>query len=52
VKKTSREIAELAKRHRCAVVRENLTGLVERLRELPRDHEVVLLIPSYRRLAL
>ena len=50
-KKVSREIAELAKRHRYAVAREDLTGLIEKLRELPRDHKVALLILSYRKLA-
>jgi len=50
-KKISQEIAELAKRHQYAVAREDLTGLVERLRELPRDHKVALLILSYRKLA-
>ena len=34
-KKVSREIAELAKRHQYAVAREDLTGLIEKLRELP-----------------
>ena len=51
VKKTSREIAELAKRHQYAVAREDLTGLIEKLRELPGDHKVALLILSYRKLA-
>jgi putative transposase len=34
-KKTSLEIAELAKRHQYAIAREDLTGLIEKLRELP-----------------
>jgi IS605 OrfB family transposase len=51
VKKVSREIAELAKRHQYAVAREDLTGLVEQLRRLPKDHKVALLILSYRKLA-
>jgi putative transposase len=50
-KKTSLEIAELAKRHQYAVAREDLTGLIEKLRELPRDHKVALLILSYRKLS-
>jgi putative transposase len=50
-KKTSLEIAELARQHRYAVAREDLTGLIERLRELPRDHKVALLILSYRKLS-
>jgi len=49
-KKVSREIAELAK-HQYAVAREDLTGLIERLRELPGDHKVALLILSYRKLS-
>jgi transposase, IS605 OrfB family, central region len=48
---TSLEIAELAKRHQYAVAREDLTGLIEKLRELPRDHKVALLILSYRKLS-
>jgi IS605 OrfB family transposase len=50
-KKVSREIAELAKRHQYAVAREDLTGLIEKLRELPRDHKVAILILSYRKLS-
>jgi IS605 OrfB family transposase len=49
-KKVSLEIAELAK-HQYAVAREDLTGLIEKLRELPRDHKVALLILSYRKLS-
>jgi len=43
-KKTSREIAELAKQHRYAVAREDLKGLIEKLKELPREHKVGLII--------
>jgi putative transposase len=50
-KKVSLEIAELAKQHQYAIAREDLTGLIEKLRELPRDHKVALLILSYRKLA-
>jgi len=50
-KKVSREIAELAKQHQYAIAREDLTGLIEKLRELPRDHKVALLILSYRKLS-
>jgi len=50
-KKVSLEIAELAKRHHYAIAREDLTGLIERLRELPGDHKVALLILSYRKLS-
>jgi IS605 OrfB family transposase len=50
-KKVSLEIAELAKRHQYAIAREDLTGLIEKLRELPKDHKVALLILSYRKLS-
>ena len=49
-KKTSRKIVELARRYQYTVAREDLTGLVESLRKLPREHRVSLLILSYRRL--
>ena len=49
-KKTSREMIALAKQHQYTVARENLTGLVENLRKLPKEHKVSLLILSYRRL--
>jgi IS605 OrfB family transposase len=51
-KKVSREIAELVKQYHYAIAREDLTGLVKRSRELPRDHKVALIILSYRKLAL
>jgi IS605 OrfB family transposase len=34
-----------------AIAREDLTGLIEKLRELPGDHKVALLILSYRKLS-
>jgi IS605 OrfB family transposase len=49
-KKVSNKIASLAKRHQYAVAREDLTGLVENLRKLPKEHKVGLTILSYRRL--
>jgi putative transposase len=49
-KKVSHKIASLARQHLYAVAREDLTGLVEGLRKLPREHRVALLILSYRRL--
>ncbi|MEM4709079.1 MAG: RNA-guided endonuclease TnpB family protein [Fervidicoccaceae archaeon] len=49
-KKTSHEIVAFAKRHQYAVAREDLTGLVENLRKLPKEHKVGLTILSYRRL--
>jgi len=50
IKKVSHKIAMLAKQNQYAVAREDLTGLVENLRKLPRDHRIRLLILSYRRL--
>jgi IS605 OrfB family transposase len=50
VKKVSRLIVLLAKRHQYAVAREDLAGLVENLRKLPKEHRVGLTILSYRRL--
>jgi transposase, IS605 OrfB family, central region len=52
VKKTSHKIAVLAKQHQYAVAREDLTGLVENLRKLPKDHRGALMILSYRKLEL
>ena len=49
-KKVSHKIASLAKRHQYAVAREDLAGLVENLRKLPKEQKVSLLILSYRRL--
>ncbi|MFP3241592.1 zinc ribbon domain-containing protein, partial [Caldisphaera sp.] len=49
-KKTSQEIVALAKQYQHEVAREDLTGLVENLRKLPKEHKVSLLILSYRRL--
>jgi len=50
VKKISYKITMLAKQNQYAVAREDLTGLVENLRKLPRDHRVSLLMLSYRKL--
>jgi len=49
-KKVSHKIVVLAKQYQYAVTREDLTGLIENLRKLPRDHRVALLILGYRRL--
>jgi IS605 OrfB family transposase len=51
VKKTSHRIVVLARQHQYAVAREDLTGLVESLMKLPREHKVSLLILSYRRIS-
>ena len=50
-KKTSHKIVSLAKQHQYAVAREDLIGLIESLRKLPREHKVSLLILSYRRIS-
>jgi len=50
VKKISHRIIVLAKQNQYALAREDLTGLVENLRKLPRDHRVSLLMLSYRKL--
>jgi len=41
----------LAKQHQYTVAREDLTGLIESLRRLPRGHKVSLLILSYRKIS-
>jgi len=51
VKKTSHRIVVLARQHQYAVAREDLTGLVENLRKLPREHKISLLILSYRKIS-
>ena len=51
VKKVSHMIVMLAKQHQYVVAREDLTGLVESLRKLPREHKVSLLILSYRKIS-
>jgi len=50
-KKISYRIAMLAKQNQLAIAREDLTNLIENLRELPRDHKVALLMLSYRKLS-
>jgi len=49
-KKTAVRIVEEARRRSCAVAVENLTGLVEAIRELPKEHRVKLMALAYRRL--
>ena len=49
-KKTSYKITVLAKRYHCVIAREDLTGLVEGLKKLPKNHKVGLIILSYRKL--
>jgi IS605 OrfB family transposase len=50
-RKTAHTIASLAKQGQLAVVREDLTGLIESLRELPKGHRTALIALGYRRLA-
>jgi IS605 OrfB family transposase len=50
-RKTSYMIISLAKQGQLAVAREDLTGLVESLRELPKGHRTALIALGYRRLA-
>jgi putative transposase len=49
-KKVSHTITSLATQYQYSVAREDLTGLVENLRKLPKEHRVGLTILSYRRL--
>jgi len=50
-RKTAHIIVSLAKQSQLAVAREDLTGLVESLRKLPKDHRTALVMLGYRRLA-
>jgi len=49
-RKTAHIIVSLAKQSQLAVAREDLTGLIESLRELPKDHRTALIALGYRRL--
>jgi IS605 OrfB family transposase len=50
-RRTSRMIMSLARQGQLAVAREDLTGLVESLRRLPKGHRTALIALGYRRLA-
>ncbi|MFP3264798.1 MAG: RNA-guided endonuclease TnpB family protein [Acidilobus sp.] len=50
-RRTAHIIVSLAKQGQLAVAREDLTGLVESLRELPKGHRTALIALGYRRLA-
>jgi len=50
-RRTSHTIISLAKQGQLAVAREDLTGLIESLRRLPKGHKSALLAFGYRRLA-
>jgi putative transposase len=49
-RKTSPKIVKLAKRLGYAVAREDLKGLIESLRDLPKDHRKKLIMMGYKRL--
>jgi transposase, IS605 OrfB family, central region len=50
-RKTAHTIISLARQGQLAVAREDLTGLVEGLRRLPKSHRTALIALGYRRLA-
>ena len=50
-RRMSHKIISLARQGQLAVAREGLTGLIESLRKLPKDHRTALIILGYRRLA-
>jgi len=50
-RKTAHTIISLAKQCQLAVAREDLTGLIESLRRLPKGHRTALITLGYRRLA-
>jgi len=49
-KKASLEIVRRAEQNSYAVAREDLNGLIESLRKLPKDHKIRMMMLSYRRL--
>jgi IS605 OrfB family transposase len=49
-RKTAHTIISLARQGQLAVAREDLTGLIESLRKLPKDHRTALLALGYRKL--
>jgi IS605 OrfB family transposase len=50
-RRTSHTIISLARQGQLAVAREDLTGLIESLRKLPKGHRTALVMLGYRRLA-
>jgi IS605 OrfB family transposase len=50
-RKTSLKIVRLTVKYQYALAREDLTGLVEALRKLPKDHRVKLITMGYSRFA-
>jgi len=49
-RKTAKRIVEEARERQCAVATEDLTGLVEAIRELPKTHKLKMIALAYRRL--
>jgi len=49
-KKTAKRIVEEARERQCAVAVEDLTGLIEAIRELPKEHRTKIVALAYRRL--
>jgi len=49
-KKTAKRIVEEARERQCAIAVEDLTGLKEAIRELPKEHRTKLMLLTYRRL--
>jgi len=49
-RKTAKRIVEEARERQCAVALEDLTGLVEAIRELPKEHRTKMMLLAYRRL--
>jgi len=49
-KRTAKRIVEEARERHCAVAVEDLTGLKEAIRELPKTHKVKMMALAYRRL--
>jgi len=49
-KRTAKRIVEEAREKQCAIAVEDLTGLREAIRELPKEHKTKLMTLAYRRL--
>jgi len=49
-KKTAKRIVEEARERQCAVAVEDLTGLAEAIKDLPKEHKTKMMALAYRRL--
>ena len=49
-KRTAKRIVEEARERQCAIAVEDLTGLREAIRELPKEHKTKMMLLAYRRL--